>query len=156
MLYDTIEFKRQYTTINDVLYWLVEQAKTGVPYCREHFPKFQDPQELYEYMRGRVTYHDDPPGVELIQSPGTLFEDNYFGKPGHGDCDCFVTLLLSCCWSCGFKENYILLYGRSKSHPSHISMMTVFNGKEYIMDLTEKKFNHERHYPFVQEIPVFK
>jgi len=156
MHYDTLVYKDKYVDINDVLYWLVEQAKLGVPYCREKFPQFQDPSEMYQYFSSRVTFHADPPKTELIQSPGTLFENNYFDIPGAGDCDCFVCLLISACWAVGWNENYICLYGRSKKWPSHISMMTVFNGREYYMDLTETAFNTERHYPLKQLIPVFK
>lgn len=156
MLYDTIEFRQPYKNINETLFWLLEQAKTGVPYCKKAFPSFSDPQQMFDYLNGRVVYHNDPPGVELIQSPGTMFEKNYFGIPGAGDCDCFTTLLLACCWANGFKENYICLYGRSKKYPSHISLMTVFDGRPYYLDLTEKKFNRERNYPYKQELPVFK
>lgn len=156
MLFETIEFKKQYTNINEVLYWLVDQAITGVPYCEEAFPEFKDPAEMYYYFRDRVTYHNDPPGVELIQSPGTMFENNYFGIPGAGDCDCFVTLLLSACWANGWDKCYILLYGRSRKHPSHISMCIEHDNRSYYMDLTEKKFDVERDYPLRQKLPVFK
>lgn len=155
MDYDTIAFRQPYKDINDTLYWMVEQAKAGVPYCREAFPKFSNPIDLYNYFNARVIYHNDPPGVELIQSPGTLFENNYWGDPGAGDCDCFVTLLLSCLWANGFNKNWIVLYGRSKKYPSHISLMTEFEGEKYYLDLTEKKFNKERHYPYYQQLKTF-
>ena len=111
---------------------------------------------MYEYFKNRVTYHNDPPGVELIQSPGTMFENNYWGKAGYGDCDCFVVLLLSCLWANNMNKNWILLYGRTKKWPSHISLATEFEGQDYFMDLTERKFNSERFYPFRQELKVFK
>lgn len=156
MEYETIEFKEKYTDINEVLYWLVEQAKVGVPYCVEKFPQFKDPAEMYYYFSNRVQFHADPPATELIQSPGTLFEDNYFGIPGAGDCDCFVCLLLACGWANNWQECYIVLYGRSKKWPSHISLMIMHDGRECYMDLTESGFNTERHYPLKQLIPVFK
>jgi len=156
MSYETIEFRRKYIDINDVLFWLVEQAWAGVPYCEDAFPKFRDPAEMYAYFKHRVIFQGDPPEIELIQSPGTLFEHNVHGRPGAGDCDCFVTLLLSDCWANDWYENYIVLYGRAKKHPSHISLMTVFDGDPYYMDLTERKFNIERIYPYKQYIPVFK
>lgn len=153
--FDTIEFRQKYTNINEVLYWLVEQAKTGVDYCAENFPKFDTPIDLYNYLVLRVTYKNDPPGVELIQSPGTLFENNFFGVPGAGDCDCFCTLLLATLWANDMNENYIILYGRSKSHPSHISIKAIWNGEPIFLDLTERRVNHERHYPLFQEVKVF-
>lgn len=156
MQYDTIEFTEPYEDINTVLYWLIEQAKAGVPYCEEKFPKFNDPAQMFQYFNKRVTYRNDPPKVELIQSPGTLFEANEHGISGAGDCDCFVTLLLSCAWANGWYDNYIVLYGRSKKWPSHISFMTRFNGRDYYMDLTEKRFNSERDYPLKQILPAFK
>lgn len=155
MLYDTIEFRQPYKDINDTLYWLVEQAKTGIPYCEATFPKMDNPAEIFYYFKNRVVYENDPPGVELIQSPGTMFENNYHGTPGAGDCDCFVTLLLSYFWSIGHYENFIMLYGRSKKWPSHISFKTVWNGTPYFLDLTEKGFDHERFYPYYQEIATF-
>jgi len=155
MLYDTIEFREPYKDINDTLYWILEQAKTGVPYCAKSFPKFADPAQMYEYFKNRVTYKNDPPGVELIQSPGTMFENNYWGSPGFGDCDCFVCLLLSCLWANDEYKNYILLYGRSKKWPSHISLATEWNGQKYYMDLTERKFDVERPYPYKQVLKVY-
>lgn len=156
MLYDTIELRKPYKNINEVLFYIVEQAKIGVNYCKNSAPKFNDPQKLFNYYNHRVIYKNDPPNTELIQSAGTLFENNFHGIPGAGDCDCFATLLLSSLWANGMNENYIVLYGRSKRHPSHISIMTVFNGNDFYLDLTEKKFNTERHYPFKQLIPVFE
>lgn len=155
MLYDTIEFRKPYKNINETLYWLVEQAKTGVPYCVEKFPEFDNPVQMYNYFKDKVSYHNDPPGVELIQSPGTLFEKNYWGRAGAGDCDCFVVLLLSSLWANGFNRNYIMLYGRNKKYPSHISLMNDDTGEPIYLDLTEKKVNSERHYPYYQKIPVF-
>jgi len=155
MLYETIEFRKKYTNIDEVLHWVIEQAKAGIPYCEEKFPPFADPAQMYYYFRDRVTFHNDPPGIELIQSPGTMFEDNYFGIPGAGDCDCFVTLLLSACWANGWDRTAILLYGRSNRHPSHISMCVIYDGEPYYMDLTEKKFNVERNYPYRQKLPVY-
>lgn len=155
-MYEVIEFKKKYTDINEVLYWIVEQALAGVPYCRDTFPHFDNPAEMYYYFNRRVTFHDDPQGIELIQSPYTLFEDNFFGIPGAGDCDCFVTLLLSACWANGWPYINILLYGRTKQRPSHISMCVEIGDRLYYMDLTEKKFDVERPYPYRQKLPLYK
>jgi len=152
----TIEFIKDYDDINDVLYWLVEQAQVGIPYCLDAFPPFKDPAEMYYYFLNRVTYHDDPIRKELIQGPCTLFEENFYGIPGAGDCDCFVTLLLASCWANGWTRVYILLYGKTKQRPTHISMCVDFDGRTYYMDLTEKKFDVERFYPYRQKLPVFK
>lgn len=155
MSYEVIEFKDKYTDINATLYWLVEQAKAGVDYCRENFPEFSNPVEMYNYLKARTRFMNDPTGIELIQHPFTLFENNFHGREGYGDCDCFTTLLLSCLWANGWFENYIMLYGNSTRYPSHIACMTVFEGEEIFLDLTEPKVNSERHYKYFQEIPVF-
>lgn len=155
MNYSTIEFKQKYKDINVTLYWLVEQAKEGIEYCDLNFPKFNNPVEMYYYLKARTRFENDPTGTELIQSPGTLFENNMHGQSGLGDCDCFSTLLLSCLWANGWFENYIMLYGNKKICPSHIAIETVVNGETVFLDLTQSKPNSERFYKYYQKIPVF-
>lgn len=148
--YDTYEFKESYKDINTTLYWLVEQAKAGIDYCKRQFPAFSSPIEMFYYLKPRVTFHKDPPGTELIQSPGTMFENNYHGVPGAGDCDCFVTLLLACAWANGWPGSKIVLTGNRKRSPSHIYVIQEWNGEQIILDLTEPSPNSERQYKYKQ------
>jgi len=154
--FEVITLKQPYTDINEVLYWLVEQAKAGIPYCKDTFPKFDDPVQVYEYFKHRVTFVQDPGGIELLQHPYTLFENNFHGRSGAGDCDCFVILLLSVLWANSINNNYILLYGNSKRNPSHISLACDFEGQMMYLDLTESRFDTERIYKYRQMVKVFK
>ena len=152
MGYSTIVFKERYKDINQTLYWLVEQAKEGVPYICDKFPKFDTPYQMWNYVKPMLTYKNDPPGVELIQNPHTLFEDNYYGygKSGSGDCDCFTTLTIALA-VCNDWPVEIVLAGRGKTDPSHIYALVDW----IVIDFTESNPNQERIYPYVQELPVF-
>lgn len=148
--YDTYEFREPYKDINTTLYWLVEQAKTGIEYCREKFPPFDNPIQAYNYIKPMLTYKNDPPGKELIQSPGTLLEDNYHGVPGAGDCDCFVCLWLAVAWANGWPGARIVLTGRRKNSPQHIYILQKWGRDNIVIDFTEPVVNQERVYPYKQ------
>jgi len=145
----------EYIDLEDVLYQIVKIAREGVNYMARKIPAYiRTPEQLFIYLSTITNYRDDPPDTELLQSPKSLFEANYWGTPGTGDCDCFTILLLASLLAMGYNPNRIeiVLAGRSKTIPKHIYL--TLDGKP--MDLTNSFYNYERDYPYLQHIPVPK
>ncbi len=124
----------------------------------QHFdggvPKFRNPRELFKWCKQNTTYHKDPKGIELLQSVQTLFNDNYWGISGAGDCDCFTILTIFLCIENGWNDNYIYLCGRNKKKAVHIYSGVDFDGERYTLDLTNPYINIERPYPYCQIMAV--
>ena len=147
--------KVQYKDINQVMRAMREQIAGSIPYCLDELPTFRDPQAMFEFCRLITTYHSDPPGVELIQSVPTLLDNNFWGIPGAGDCDCFTILTVALCIANGWNENYIVLVGRKKIAPVHVYSATRFNGKLITLDLTNPYPNIERPYKYRQLVKTY-
>lgn len=132
---------------------LKEQSLEGVGYMKKKLPSYlSEPSDLFYYLKDQVTYKHDPKGIELIHSPQSLFEDNYHGKPGAGDCDCFSALSIAALKAMGVPEAQIkvCLTGRNKNVPRHIYLSV----KGTPFDLTNDLYGEERIYPYKQEIPL--
>jgi len=146
--------KVPYTDINATMRGIRTQVIDSLDYCVNEMPHFENPEQMFNSLRNMVKYKNDPPGVELVQSVPTLMENNYWGVPGSGDCDCFTVLVLAMCVAHHWNDQQIILAGRSKLAPVHIWSRVKFKGKWYSMDLTNAHFNHEREYKFIQVLPV--
>jgi hypothetical protein len=145
----------EYISLEDVLYKVCSQAKKGVNYMGRKIPSYiTTAEQLFIYLSGVTSYRDDPPGAELIQSPESIFKNNYWGVSGMGDCDCFTVLGIASALAIGFPISSleIVLAGNSRNIPKHIYL--TINKKPF--DLTNAFFNTERNYPFLQHIPVSK
>lgn len=143
-----------YTDINATMRGIRTQVIDSLEYCVNEMPKFNDPESMFKALKNMITYKNDPPGVELLQSVPTLFENNYWGKRGAGDCDCFSILVLSMCVVHGWNKQQIVLAGRSKLAPVHIWTRVFFEDQWFDFDLTEPYFNQCRNYKFVQYLNV--
>jgi hypothetical protein len=143
-----------YTDINAVMKGIRTQVLDSFFYCKNEMPTFQDPEEMFNNLRNMITYKNDPPGIELLQSVPTLFEDNYHGISGAGDCDCFSILVLSMCAVHGWSDQEIILAGRTKLAPVHIWTRVKHGGKWFDMDLTQTYFNTSRDYKYIQKLKV--
>jgi hypothetical protein len=143
-----------YTDINATMRGIRRQVIDSLNYCQNEMPRFDSPEQMFTNLKLMVTYKNDPAGIELLQSVPTLFENNYWGKSGNGDCDCFSILVLSMCAVHGWKDQQIILAGRSKLAPVHIWSRVKFKNKWYDMDLTQPYFNTTRKYKFVQHLDV--
>lgn len=130
------------------------QVIDSIDYCATDMPTFKDPQQMFINLRNMTSYKNDPKGTELLQSVPTLFENNYWGRSGLGDCDCFTILTLSMCLVHGWNKQEIMLAGRSKLAPVHIWSVVYVNGKRYALDLTNAHFNVERDYKYQQALPI--
>lgn len=134
---------------------LKNQSLEGVNFMKKQIPaSIETPKDLFYYLKNRVTYKHDPKGIELIHTPQTLFNDNYHGKPGAGDCDDFTMLSIAALKAMATPEAKIkvVLTGRSKNVPKHIYLSV--NNTPF--DLTNDEFGEERNYPFKQEIPLLR
>jgi len=145
----------EYISLEDVLYKIAIQAKKGIEYCKKNIPSYySDSQLLFYYLQAITVYQDDPEETELIQDAKNLFENNYWGVPGMGDCDCFTVLAISSLLTRGYKitDLEIVLGGRKPDEPVHIYLRV--KGKNF--DLTEPIFNTERNYKYLQTINLIE
>lgn len=143
-----------YTDINATMRGIRTQVIDSLEYCVNEMPSFDTPEQMFKALRNMTVYKNDPAGVELLQTVPTLFENNYHGISGAGDCDCFSILALSMCIANGWNDQAIVLAGRSKLSPVHIWTRVKFNGKWFDFDLTQPYFNTTRPYKFQQILPV--
>jgi len=142
-----------YKSLIHTLKSLKNQSLESVGYMKKQMPGYlSEPRDLFYYLKDRVTYKHDPKGIELIHTPQSLFEDNYHGKPGAGDCDCFTALSIAALKAMGVPDAKIkvCLTGRSKTIPRHIYLSV--NNTPF--DLTNDLYGEERPYPYKQEIPL--
>jgi len=145
---------RPYISIQDTMEHLVDQVIRSMPYAAEVCPRFSNPKALFNWLKMRVHYKNDPTGIELLQRMETMFENNEFGKMGEGDCDCFTITTLACMAVQGWPNKEIILAGNWWKMPSHIYSGIIWDDRQLILDLTNPFFNHERRYKYRQVIPV--
>lgn len=144
-----------YKNINQVLAGIRTQIIDSVQYCYDNIPAMENPKELFYYLKERTRFKHDPENIELLQTAKTLFENNYHGIIGAGDCDCLVILSCACYIAQGWGNFDIVLAGRSHSAPVHIYTRIKNNDGYYdVFDLTEANYNQERKYPLKQILPV--
>lgn len=146
------ELKIPYPGLAESLKFLRLQVLESLPYVAKHTPRMDSPEDIFYYAKTRYSYKNDPPAVEFFQTVPTLLTDNEHFKAGEGDCDDATIFILSLLVINGFKCGYVLA-GRNKYRPSHIYAYCDFKGKRFNLDLTNKKFNQIRNYPFKQFIP---
>lgn len=143
-----------YQDINQVMKAIREQIIFSYNYCASEMPEYNNCESLYYSMLSRVTYKNDPPNIELLQSVPTLFENNFWGKSGTGDCDCFTILICSMCAINAIGKQRIVLAGKTKIAPVHIWSEILENGEYKCMDLTQKIFNVPRKYKYIQYLYI--
>jgi hypothetical protein len=139
-----------YTDINATMRAIRTQVIDSLDYCVNEMPSFNDPESMFKTLKQVIKYKNDPQGVELLQSVPTLFDQNYWGVSGAGDCDCFSILALSMFCANDFKKKRIVLAGRNKLAPCHIWVQVNYQGIWYDFDLTQPYFNTRRSYKFIQ------
>ena len=144
-----MKYKIKYKSLEQTLKALQNQARESIPDSYQLTDGINNPQDLFYYLKTLVTYKNDPPGIELIHSVNSLFNDNFHGEPGSGDCDCFTVLSLACL-HCLNIHPYIVLAGNQKENPTHIYASGLFRKKYFTFDLTQTFFDQERKYKFRQ------
>lgn len=131
-----------------------QQIIDSVEWCFNNIPIMDNPEQLFYFLKNHITFKHDPENVELLQEAQTLFEDNYHGRVGYGDCDCFSILQAAAWIAQGWGDQDIALAGRSRINPVHIYNQITWDGRKYVADLTEPRFNQERDYPLKQVLPI--
>jgi transglutaminase-like putative cysteine protease len=101
-------------------------------------------------LKASTTYKLDPKGIELLQSMPTLFEDNYWGLPGAGDCDCFSIAYAACMNVINIPCKFVLA-GREPGQFVHVYCIIFYRGAWYPVDLTNAEFGTERNYKYTLE-----
>ena len=144
--------KIPYQDINETLKGLHIQVCDSLDYCAQNF-EYKNPRQMYYDLLPKIIYKNDPPGTELIQSVPTLFENNYWGTSGMGDCDCFSVLTLAIGSVNKWKQR-IVLCGREYSAPVHIFTQVFWNGAWRTVDLTARLYDTHRKYPLYQYLEV--
>jgi len=142
-----------YKNINHTLKSIKRQIIDGLPYALNECPQFDTPEQIFNWLKLRTTYKNDPKGIELLQSLPTLLEENWHGRTGHGDCDCFTIAAMTLLVANGFKNLYVVLVGRNRYTPVHIYCGIIDrDGVFRVLDLTNKRYDQERYYPHKQEL----
>lgn len=147
-----MNYKIPYPSLEKSLGHLKIQVLDSIYYCKNWLPSYvNDPDEIFNYCKNRIIYKKDGKN-EVFQTAQTMFENNYHGIKGAGDCDCFTILLLACFCAKNYKDFGIVLAGRNPHNAVHIYAYCIYNGNKYYLDLTNECFNFERYYPYKQEI----
>lgn len=145
--------RMRYKNLDHALRLFRNQVSESIPYALEELPRFETPEAAFKWLKQNVVYKKDPKGVELFQTLHTLLKNNFHGIPGAGDCDCFTIAALATLIANGFTDCGIVLVGRNALTPVHIYAYVDYNGQRHWFDLTNKKFDFQRPYPYRQEIP---
>jgi hypothetical protein len=128
----------------------------SLPFANRYVPRFDNPKQLFDWLRPQLTYKNDPTGVELFQTMQRMMtHQNFHGLAGTGDCDCYTITSLAASIVNGWYDIGIKLVGRQPGKAVHIYQWIDWNGKRYYMDFTNDTFNHERHYPLFQELKFY-
>jgi len=140
----------EYPSLSQTLVFLKLQVFDSLNFAEEFLPKKKlYPYQIFNFLKKRITYKNDVDGIEQLQTMQTLFSLNNVHKNiGFGDCDCFTITALASLYVKNYKDLKVILAGRNKVNPCHIYVKV--DGSNF--DLTEKKFNKARYYPYLQEL----
>lgn len=147
--------KLPYKSLSHTLQMIKRQVIDSLPYARRIVPNFQNPEQLYKWLKPKLHFKDDPKGVEYLQTMQTLMRNG-----GQGDCDCFVITVCACVIVQGWDNLYIDLTGYDRKGAVHIYNDLIWKGERVVLDFTNGYYNHEREsgtygkYKFRQRVPV--
>lgn len=111
---------------------------------------------MFQSLKSKVNYTDDPRGVELIQRPRTLFSRlNELGAPGNGDCDDFTTAAVCAAMAYNYPVR-VVLAGRSIKNPVHVYAEIYDESLKHWrkFDLTAPDVDTVRKYPYLERIEI--
>lgn len=146
------ESLQPYKNLKHTLLALKGQVIDSIPFAEKFIPEYiKSPMELFYFLRHRVTYENDPKGIEYIQTMQTLMNNG-----GYGDCDCFSVTALASLYICRFQPMYVELASNNKFCPTHIYTSVYDPVKKKIcpFDLTNPIYNYERPYKYHQRLLV--
>lgn len=151
-----MELIEKFTSFDRTMLLLKMQIVDSLEFARNTCPPCATPEDLWNYLKPRLHFEDDPEGIEDFQSMQTLFL-----RKGYGDCDCFTITTVACLIVNNFDNIYVDLVGVSKKYPSHIYCDVMFQGQRCVLDFTNPRYNMERNknpkgeiYKYRQRLPV--
>lgn len=121
------------------MHYLKVQIKDSIPFAYRYCPTFDNPQQLWNWLKPKLKYKNDPATRELFQTFQTLMKNG-----GRGDCDCFTIAATACMIVQGWDGIYVDLVGYDKEMPVHIYNDIIFDGKRNVLDFTNPSFDTER------------
>jgi len=141
--------KQKYRSLAHTIEMIGVQVRDSLDYAKSFVPRYTSIDELWRILKDNLVYKHDPPGVELLQSFPSLMNDNYWGIPGAGDCDCFTIAALSCAWVSGFPCRAVVV-GNSSEAPSHIYAEVFDRDKQkwVIFDLVNDSIGVTKYYRY--------
>ena len=145
-----------YLGAEQTLKYMKIQVIDSIPYVKYKFPRLRTAKDIYNYCKGLVRFREDPPGSEFVMKVQSLFNPkiNPHGFSGAGDCDDFTVLSLACLFANGFRDNFVVIAGRTKSAPVHVYAATKVNGKFIPIDLTNSEMIERGGYKYRQILPI--
>ena len=149
-----MKMKIPYKNIGHTIDMMGRQIEESLDFAEDFVPANCTPKELFWILRQNTTYRNDPPGVELLQSMPSMFEDNYWGIPGAGDCDCFTITAVACCVAAGIPCR-IVIVGNSSAAPSHVYCEVLDEGKWVPFDLVNPYYGETKNYTNKKIINVY-
>lgn len=145
--------KVKYKNLQHTLDAMGRQIKDSLDYAQGFVARGTSPKELFWFLKTMTTYKNDPPGVELLQSMPSLFEDNFWGIPGAGDCDCFSITAAACCKVLNIPCRLVVV-GNSPKAPSHVYVEVKDNGSWVPFDLVNTFYGETKKYRYISTINV--
>lgn len=140
-----MRYKEPYKSIKHTMREFGRQIAASVPYARNWMPVTDSPKDMFWILKQHTTYKNDPPGVELLQSMPSLMDDNYWGIPGAGDCDCFTITAVACAVANHIPVR-ICIVGNDSQGPSHVYCEMKDNGQWVPFDLVNAFYGETKPY----------
>lgn len=145
--------KIPYRSLDHTLKMMAVQIHDSLDYADKFLPQNTSVDEIWRILKDNLIYKHDPPGIELLQSFPSLMEDNYWGVPGAGDCDCFTIAAISCAVVRGFPARAVVV-GNTKEAPTHIYAELWDGSKWVIFDLVAPTLGDTKRYKVVTKLKV--
>jgi hypothetical protein len=145
--------KYQYKSLGDTLRQMSAQIAESVSYADAFMPRSTNTLEMWSILKDNLVYKNDPPGIELLQSFPSLMEDNYWGEPGAGDCDCFTIAACACAVARGIPVRCVIV-GNDPKAPSHIYCQMWEDGRWIDFDLVHSDYGFTKPYKYKQILKV--
>jgi hypothetical protein len=140
-----------YQSLTHTLKCLKLQVIDSLPYISNYIDAstIHTPRQAFNAIKKRVTYKNDPQGVEYIQTVQTIERNG-----GLCDCDCMTVYGLTALTYLDIKPLYVVLVGNNKYNPSHIYIEVWDNELKKIVpfDLTNPVYNLARNYKYKQRL----
>ena len=145
--------KVKYVDLNHTLRAMGRQIQDSLDYAAEFVPAGTTPSQLFWLLKQHTVYKNDPPGTELLQSMPSLMENNFWGIPGAGDCDCFSITAAACCYVLNIPCRLVVV-GNSPKAPSHVYCEVKDKGSWVPFDLVNTFYGETKKYKYISCVNI--